>query len=40
MYNHADLDVDGFDNNETNHEVTKEYHFYITDGHTNDTCFF
>ena len=40
MYRHADLGVNGFDNNENNHEVIKEYHFYISDDHTHDTCFF
>ena len=39
MYRHAELDVNGFDSNENNHEVIKEYHFYISDDCTHDTCF-
>ena len=39
MYRHAELDVDGFDSNENNREVIKEYHFYISDDRTHDTCF-
>ena len=39
MYRHAELDVDGFDRNENNREVIKEYHFYISDDHTHDTGF-
>ena len=39
MYRHAELDVNGFDSNENNHEVIKEYHFYISDDRTHDTCF-
>ena len=39
MYRHAKLDVDGFDSNENNREVIKEYHFYIGDDCTHDTCF-
>ena len=38
MYRHAQLDVDGFNSNENNHEVIKEYHFYISDDRTHDTC--
>ena len=39
MYRHAELDVDGFDRNGNNREVIKEYHLYISDDHTHDTCF-
>ena len=39
MYRHVELDVDGFDRNENNCEVIKEYHFYISDDRTHDTCF-
>ena len=39
MYRHADLDVDGFERNGNNSEVIKEYHFYISDYPTHDTCF-
>ena len=39
MYRHAELDVNGFDNNENNFEVIKEYHFSINDDRTHDTCF-
>ena len=39
MYIHAELDVDGFDSNENNRGVIKEYHFYINDDRTHDTCF-
>ena len=35
----AELDVDGFDSNENTREVIKEYHFYISDDRTHDTCF-
>ena len=37
MYKHVELDADGFD---SNREVIKEYHFYISDDRTHDTCFF
>ena len=40
MYRHAEIDVDGFDNNKNDHEVIKEYNFYMSDDHTHDTCFF
>ena len=39
LYRHAELNVDGFDNNENNHEVIKVCHFYISNDHTHDTCF-
>ena len=39
MYRLAELDVNGFDSSENNHEVIKEYHFYISDDHTHDTFF-
>ena len=39
MYRRAEIDVYGFDSNENNHEVIKEYHFYISDDCTHDTCF-
>ena len=40
MYRHVEVDVDGFDSNENNHEVIEEYHFYISDDRTHDTCCF
>ena len=39
LYKHAELAVDGFDSDENNREVIKEYHFYISDDRTHDTCF-
>ena len=39
LYRHAKLDIDGFDSDENNLEVIKEYHFYISDDQTHDTCF-
>ena len=39
MYRHVELDVNGFDSNENNFQVIKEYHFYISDDRTHDTCF-
>ena len=39
MYRHAELDVDGFDSSENNHEVINEYHFYISNDRTHDTFF-
>jgi len=39
FYRHAELHVDGSNNDENNCEVIKEYHFYISDDHTHDTCF-
>ena len=39
LYRHAEFHVDGSNNNENNHEVIKEYHFYISDDRTHDTCF-
>ena len=40
LYRHAELVIDGFDSDENNREVIKEYHFYISDDRTHDTCFF
>ena len=40
LYRHTELDIDGFDSNENNHEVIKEYHFYIIDDQIHDTFFF
>lgn len=40
FYRHAKLAIDGFDSDENNHDVIKEYHFYISDDRTHDTFFF
>ena len=39
LYRHAELAIYGFDSDENNREVIKEYHFYISDDRTHDTCF-
>jgi hypothetical protein len=36
---HVEDGIIGHDSNDNNHEVIKEYHFYISDDHTNDKCF-
>ena len=39
LYRHAELAIDGFDSDENNHEVIKEYHFYISDDRTHENFF-
>ena len=39
LHIHTELRVDGSNSNENNREVIKEYHFYISDDRTHDTCF-
>ena len=39
LYRHAELQVDDSNSDENNCEEIKEYHFYISDHRTHDTCF-
>ena len=39
LYKHVELHVGGSNSDENNHEVIKEYHFYISEDRTHDTCF-
>ena len=39
LYRHVELQVDGSNSDESNCEVIKKNHFYISDDRTHDTCF-
>ena len=39
LYRYEELAIHGFDRDENNREVIKEYHVYMSDDRTHDTCF-
>ena len=39
LYRHAEQNVDHIESTSENRHIIKEYHFYISDDRTHDTCF-
>ena len=39
LYRHAEQNVDHIESMSENRHIIKEYHFYISDDRTHDTCF-
>ena len=39
LYRHAEQNVDHIESTCENQHIIKEYHFYISDDRTHDTCF-
>ena len=39
LFRHAEQNVDHIESTSENRHIIKEYHFYISDDRTHDTCF-